>query len=76
MRALIRKQDLVSGPRRHGFDMHIVAVKVVEDQHVVVSRGGGVREMAGLIGEDLAGRGDALGEDFVGASAGFRWCGR
>ena len=43
--------------------MHIVAVKAIQHEHVVVSRGEGVRETAGLIGEDLSGCGDALGEE-------------
>ena len=76
VRALIRKQDLVFGPLRHSFNMHIVAVEVIQHERAVVSRGGGVRKTAGLIGEDLAGCRDALGEDCVGASAGGRGCGR
>ena len=40
---LVCLQDLISCPQWHGFDMHVVDVKVVEDDHVVVSHGGGMR---------------------------------
>ena len=56
--------------------MHTVAVEDVVEEHVVVSRGGCVRETAGLIGEDLSGGGDTFNEDLVGARAAGRWCGR
>ena len=35
--------------------MHVVTVKVVEDERVIVSCDRGMQEMAGLIYEDLAG---------------------
>ena len=74
--ALVRHQDLVSGPRRHGFNMHIFAVEVVQHEHVVVSRGGSMRETAGLICEDFARCRETLYKDRVGASAGGWRCGQ
>ena len=53
-----------------GFDMYVVAVKVVEDQHIVVSCGGDMRKTASLICEDLAGCRETLCEHYVGVTAG------
>ena len=41
---LVYLQDLISCLRRHGFDMHVVTVKVVENEPIAISRGGGMRE--------------------------------
>ena len=70
--ALVCLQDLVLCPQRHDFDIHIVAVEVIEYDHAIVFHGGGVRETAGLIREDLAGCREALREHCVGAPAALR----
>ena len=69
MGAFVRLQDLVYCPQWHGFDMHIVAVEVVQHKHVVVECSGGVREPAGLICEDLVGHEETLRKHRVGAPA-------
>ena len=67
---LVCLQDLISCPRRHGFDMHVVTIEIVEDEHVIVPYGGGMREMAGLIYEDLAGYRETLCKHGVDVTAG------
>ena len=53
-----------------GFDMYVVAVKVVEDQHIVVSCGRDMRETANFICEDLASCRETLCEHYAGATTG------
>ena len=53
-RALVREEDLVGGPRWHGFYVDDVAVIIVQHRYVIVAGGGTSEEAAGLISVDLA----------------------
>ena len=43
-----------AGATRHGFDVDVIAVVVVEDEHVGVACAGRANKAAGLVGVDLA----------------------
>ena len=51
----------------HWLDVYVIAVILVEDEHVAVAVGGGLEEAAGLVGEDFAGGGRVVGVDVVGS---------
>ena len=56
--------------------MHIVAVEVIQDQHIGVACGGGVEEATVLIHEDPASRREALDKYCIGFSTGACLSGR
>ena len=71
--ALESGEDFVAGLASHRLDMNVVAVVVVEDQHVGVAGAGRLDEAAGEIGKELAGGGGAVGEESVRADGLGRW---
>ena len=66
---MIRKEDLVGGPRGHRFNVNNVDVVIVKHQHVTVASGGESGEAAGLIDVDLVGCAMAGCVHVVGAAA-------
>ena len=54
--SLVREEDLVACTGRHCFDVNIIWVKAIQDEHIRVASGGPMREATGLIREDLTGR--------------------
>ena len=78
MRSLVRKEYLVACAGRHCFDVNVIRVEAIQDKHVRVAGGGAVRELAGLVGEDLTGGGYTLSIDHVrsgsrGSAGDYRW---
>ena len=65
MGASVGREDLGAGFGSHGLDVNVVAVKVVDDEHVAVAFGGGLDETTGEVGEYLAGGGGEVGVDEV-----------
>jgi len=60
---LIRKEDLIGGTGRYRFNMYIITVVTVHENHVNFSRGGSVQETVCLVCEYLAGGGDTCDVD-------------
>ena len=63
--ALESGEDFVAGLASHGLDMDVVAVVVVEDQHVGVAGAGRLDEATSKVGEELACGGGAVGKESV-----------
>ena len=55
--SLLREEDLVAYAGGHCFDVNIIRVKVIQDEHihVHVAGSGPMREVTGLVREDLTG---------------------
>jgi hypothetical protein len=60
---LLCGKNFGAGFALHRLDMDVVAVVVVENQHVGVARAGWLDEAATEIGDELAGCGGAMGVD-------------
>ena len=67
----VRKESLIDGVGRHGFDMYVVTVIKRHDENFCVYRGGLMRELDTLVREDLTSDSNTRFIDCVGAYA--RW---
>ena len=57
MCSLVHEEDLVAYTGGHCFDVNIIRVKAIHDEHIHVNVAGGgpMREVTGLVREDLTG---------------------
>ena len=53
--SLVHEEDLVACTGGYCFDVNIIRVKVIQDEHIRVTSGGPMREAPSLVHEDLTG---------------------